>query len=296
MKLLVDGDILVYRAGFANDKTLYDVYVGDSPVPQYSSTVYAQVKDWIKENAVEDTELTIDRSPVQGSEVAALSNAKQMLEQMIDITGPDEVQVYIDGPGNFRTELATYRKYKGNRDKMRRPVHYQSLKNYLVNHWGAISVEGQETDDELACNQNTDTIICSIDKDLLQIPGQHFNFVKKEHIHVDLDSSVCAFWKQVLTGDASDNIFGCPGVGDKTAIKILSNCRDYFNTVVDVYKAKLPKKLPEDMICKDNILAYDHCSTGKPVYKSIEEYVEEVADLIYIKRDKERTWRDTMIT
>jgi len=38
MKLLVDGDIVVYRAGFAVDQTLYEVYIDEeSATPDFSS-------------------------------------------------------------------------------------------------------------------------------------------------------------------------------------------------------------------------------------------------------------------
>ncbi len=65
------------------------------------------------------------------------------------------------------------------------------------------------------------TVICSIDKDLQQIPGNHYNFVKKEHSFVTPEEAIQNFYKQILTGDAADNIKGAKGIGPVRAGKII---------------------------------------------------------------------------
>ena len=53
--------------------------------------------------------------------------------------------------------------------------------------------------------------ICSLDKDLLQVPGQHFNWVNQEFKLVSpLDGLKC-FYKQIILGDRTDNIPGFDG-------------------------------------------------------------------------------------
>jgi hypothetical protein len=74
-----------------------------------------------------------------------------------------------------------------------------------------------EADDLLGINQTKDTIICTIDKDLRQVPGQHYNFVKDEIFTVNLQEGLLWFYTQMLTGDASDNISGIRGIGLKKA-------------------------------------------------------------------------------
>ena len=54
------------------------------------------------------------------------------------------------------------------------------MNEYLVKEYKAEVCDGQEADDALGINQTDQTIICTIDKDLLMIPGQHYNFVKEE--------------------------------------------------------------------------------------------------------------------
>lgn len=64
-------------------------------------------------------------------------------------------------------------------------------------------------------------ILASIDKDLKQIPGQHYNWDKDEFKEVSLDEGNLFFYTQVLTGDPTDGYSGCPNIGPKRASKIL---------------------------------------------------------------------------
>ena len=65
-------------------------------------------------------------------------------------------------------------------------------------------------------------VVVGIDKDLKQIPGNHYNFVKKEHVFIDDDQAHLLLMTQCLTGDNSDNIPGIKGIGPKKAEKILA--------------------------------------------------------------------------
>lgn len=126
---------------------------------------------------------------------------------------------------NFRTKF--YPEYKANRKDFVKPRHYDFLKDLAISEWGARVSVGQEADDALGIEQTSwtggETVICSIDKDLHQITGNHYNFVKKEHKFVDDDSGRRFFYTQLLKGDTSDNIQGCPGIGDAKAAKIIGS-------------------------------------------------------------------------
>lgn len=79
--------------------------------------------------------------------------------------------------------------------------------------------------------QTEDTIICSIDKDLLQIPGKHFNFVKQEFKEVTIENGIKHFYSQMVIGDRSDNIIGINGLGEKKTAKLL----DPLNTEEELF-------------------------------------------------------------
>jgi len=88
-----------------------------------------------------------------------------------------------------------------------------------------VADEGLEADDMLGIYQTDDTIICSLDKDLLQIPGKHFSweingkgwtrpdtFVEQTELE-----GLRLFYEQCIKGDRSDNIKGIEGMGEKKA-------------------------------------------------------------------------------
>ena len=147
---------------------------------------------------------------------------------------------YLTGSGNFRNELATIKVYKGQRPP--KPEHLPSTREQLVERWGAEIVEGQEADDAIgikATDLNGDCVIASVDKDLLMIPGTHYNFVKQEWTKVDQEQGDYFFYKQLLTGDQVDNIQGVPGIGPKKAEKAYQGCttvQEMYQKALEMYK------------------------------------------------------------
>jgi len=136
-----------------------------------------------------------------------------------------------DSDGNFRKSVCE--EYKANRKDTVRPVLLPALNDFLIQSWGAIRAVGEEADDLLGIaqveaaawgkNDWHSTIICSIDKDLHQIAGKHYDIVKKEFIEVTEEEGLYFFYKQLLMGDSVDNIKGCPGIGPKKAEKLLAH-------------------------------------------------------------------------
>ena len=161
-------------------------------------------------------------------------------------TGCSQYIGYLTGRNNFRYELAVSLPYKGNRVKKEKPVWKDFLRNVLINKYHCIVVDGMEADDALSITQrvfmkdNIPCFIASTDKDLLQIQGEHFNFVKQLWTSVsDLDAAK-NLWTQVLTGDlGTDNIPGLPGIGTVKAGKIIESVKypheEYRTAVLNEY-------------------------------------------------------------
>jgi len=152
----------------------------------------------------------------------ALARADQMIQDILADTASDCYSVYLTGGSNFRRELSS--EYKANRPDTR-PQHWKAVREFLVTQHKAFICEGFEADDQLGIDQdkeNGNTTICSIDKDLLQIPGKHYNFVKKIAQEVTHDQGLKTLYIQSLVGDRSDNIFGVSGIGPVKAEKALS--------------------------------------------------------------------------
>lgn len=148
----------------------------------------------------------------------AESRCEEMIYGMLEETGADDYVIYLtDSTFNFRKSI--YPDYKANRPA-EEPIHNQYLKEFMIKKHKAIIAPEQEADDYLGINQDKidyTTIICSIDKDLKQIPGNHYNFVKGEHSFVSNEEAAEFFYIQLLAGDKGDNIHGIPGLGPKRA-------------------------------------------------------------------------------
>lgn len=142
---------------------------------------------------------------------------------LIDLPDVQTWELHLTGKNNFRNQYAKTEPYKGNRTSSK-PVHYLTLREYLVSSWGATINEGIEADDMLAIRATElgdDSIIVTLDKDLNQVVGWHYNFVKREKYYVTEEEGKLSFYKQFLTGDKVDNIVGVRGIGDVKADKLL---------------------------------------------------------------------------
>ena len=116
----------------------------------------------------------------------------------------DQLMVAVKGHGNFRKDL--FPKYKANRkpqpDDMKEALTYAH--DYMCKKWDAVMADGMEADDLVAIwayearEAETAYVIAGIDKDLLQIPGHHYNFVKRMHSDVDDDQAHLSLMLQCL--------------------------------------------------------------------------------------------------
>lgn len=193
----------------------------------------------------------------------ACARVDEMVNQTLNTLETEDYELYLTGKGNFRYQV--YPEYKANRKGKPRPKWEQAVKAYLVDQWEAKTINGMEADDALGINQDpTGTIICSIDKDLNQIAGWHYNFVKKEMYNLHPDQGDNFFFSQLLIGDPVDNIKGVAGIGQKKAEGLL-----FGKTVQEMYE-----------IIKD-------------LY-SCEEELDMNAQCLYIWRKENDNWRNIL--
>lgn len=167
-------------------------------------------------------------------EKKVLRTVQSTIEDLIlyDLPECDDYELHLtDGKDNFRKAKAVTVPYKGNRKDVERPKYYQLIRDYMVEYYEATMSYTIEADDMLAIRQNevgiAHSIIVSLDKDLDQIAGWHYNFLKKEKYYVDFPTAVLNLGKQFLTGDRVDNIIGVRGIGPVKADKLLRDCKDF---------------------------------------------------------------------
>ena len=152
-------------------------------------------------------------------EEICLLRLDRAIREVIYVTESVVYDVFLSGEDNFRYKI--FPEYKAHRKDVVKPKWLQQCREYLVTNWNARMAHGCEADDLLGLNQTEDTIICSIDKDLLQIPGKHYNFVKNEFTTINEIGGLRNFYHQLIMGDRSDGIPGVAGLGDKKASRML---------------------------------------------------------------------------
>jgi len=169
--------------------------------------------------------------------------------------------VFIKGKDNFRYLAAA--DYKGNRKDTLEPEvkdRLEMLYAYAADF--CIESEGAEADDycgmafRLAQEENKSAIVCHIDKDLDALPGWHYNFRKNEFYQVTPEQGHYFLMKQILMGDATDNIKGIKGLGPKTAEKILADkpVNTLLEVVLDTYRIKCGSSWQSDFTKSANLI------------------------------------------
>lgn len=179
-------------------------------------------------------------------EGAADSIIASTLKEIATETGISDMRIYLSGDTNFRYDVAKTKPYKGNRATMVKPRFLNHCKDYMVEKYNAIRVHGYEADDGIASDMTINNAIhCGIDKDILQVAGDHYNYVKKEWQHVTEEEAVITLYRQILMGDTSDNIPGLPRVGAKTAEGIIEDHETAYDDAVAYYEEICSTKLPD---------------------------------------------------
>lgn len=220
MKALVDADMVVFKAGMAGEERFYHVYDGEGQLVNEIQYI-KDIKEWTAQQPNPDEyvwELQRVASPLSH----VLANAKAIMRKATEFA--DEYRVFIAGKGNYRYDI--YPCYKGHRRDGLRPLQEEDVRNYLIKYWGAELVNDEEADDvvsylQCAAPEGT-TYIASCDKDLRNTPGWLYNWDKMDKPEwITQEQADLNFYRQLLTGDSTDNIPGLKGWGPKKAEKLL---------------------------------------------------------------------------
>jgi DNA polymerase-1 len=172
-----------------------------------------------------------------------LNRAKEIFSGLLksyqEATGTKELRLCFSGRNNFRKVLNP--QYKSNRTG-RKPVGYSALREWAMATYPSFCKEGLEADDclgILATKYPGKTIIRTIDKDLLGVPGKMYRTSPNgsgEWHDTDEKTADFRFLSQALSGDAVDGYSGIPGIGPKKAEDLLRKHGAVWKTVVDAYE------------------------------------------------------------
>lgn len=169
------------------------------------------------------------------------------LNTQLETTECDDLIVIFSSPENYRLSIEP--SYKSNRKDKYRPLLVDPIREHLETSWRTLTYPNIEADDAMGIIATSETkheyIIASIDKDLDQIPGSHWNWSKPELgiYEVTEEAGLKKFYSQALSGDPVDGYPGCPGFGSVTSDRLVEkNWPNPWNSIVEKYKKK---DLPE---------------------------------------------------
>ena len=207
----------------------------------------------------------------KGMNTSAVFGFVNTLEDLLKKENPDYIAVAFDPAGpTFRHEA--YPEYKAQREatpediKLSVPIIKEVLAAYNI---PIVEQPRFEADDVIgtlakqAAAQGLQVSMITPDKDYAQLVGNGIRMCRPGHGSQGMEilgpDEVCAKYgidspTQVidllaLMGDAADNIPGCPGVGEKTAVKLIAEFGSVENLTanVDQLKGAMKKKVEENV-------------------------------------------------
>jgi len=205
----------------------------------------------------------------KGLNTSAIFGFINTLEDVLKREKPTHIAVAFDPKGKtFRHEA--FEQYKAQREatpediRLAVPIIKSLIKAYNI---PALEVPGFEADDVIgtmakkAEQAGFEVFMLTPDKDYGQLVSDHIFMYRPKHTggfetmgpaevkaKYDLDSHEQVIDLLGLMGDASDNIPGCPGVGEKTAVKLLKEFGsiDTLLSRTDELKGALKTKIEEN--------------------------------------------------
>ena len=238
----------------------------------------------------------------KGFNTSAILGFVNTLEEVLKKENPTHIGVAFDPAGpTFRHEA--FEQYKAQREetpeaiRLSVPIIKDIIKAYRI---PILEVAGYEADDVIgtlateAGNQGITTYMMTPDKDYGQLVTDHvfmyrpkygdkeFEVMGVEQVKAkfDIQSPAQVIDMLGLMGDSSDNIPGCPGVGEKTAQKLIAEFGSIENLLehTDQLKGALKTKVEtnREMIIFSKFLAT--IKVDVPIRLDMNSLVREQAD------------------
>jgi len=204
----------------------------------------------------------------KGLNTSAIIGFVNTLQEVLEKEQPTHLGVAFDPHGpTFRSEA--YPAYKAQREAtpedIRRaiPIIKELLAAYRI---PVIQVDGYEADDVIgtlakkADSIGIDTYMLTPDKDYGQLVTDHVRIFRPRHgggyetmgpkevcAKYDIPTPLQVIDLLALMGDSADNFPGCPGVGEKTAVKLINEFGSIDNLIHNTAQLKgaLQKKVEE---------------------------------------------------
>jgi len=221
MYIHIDADSMLYKAAGSLQQTVHTAPDG---------SVYDSLPDLLAAGHTEHTRQVVLKEPEEQALESAMSIIKQLIssihKNVAKLWPCDDyvTKTYISSSTNFRLGICP--KYKANRTQPK-PLLLKDLKQWFLHRYAPIIMEGYEADDvcssaHVTCQRaGVDSVLVHIDKDLDTVVGTHYNPDKKLAYTITPAQALLNYYRQVLMGDATDNVIGIKGVGPAKTAKVL---------------------------------------------------------------------------
>lgn len=226
--VLIDADIIVHRFASSNHR-VYDWGGGKQAV-------------------------VVDEAKAQRGADSMVSDIQRLTECGRAVLCLSEPDIEF----NWRRKVLSTYKWNRGKGANRKPKGFWRLRDYLERKYKVESEPTLEADDILGMlltgSRYSGRKVCaSIDKDLLTVPGLHFQWVPTKAgglrtgvFKIGKPEAYRRFMLQVLMGDSTDGYTGLPGCGPVGADKILGDLaapKAMWGAIVEAYEAEgLTKK------------------------------------------------------
>ena len=260
MKLVIDGDSILYRVSFRgeeeSDVEAIDAEEEDDGMGGFEDSVdndpeYAYSGDYKLHLPSSYNAIVYSIEEIVAAWIMELiSSPNKLTEIEIHMTGKPGREHCEGLARNFRFDYVD--DYKAQRKDARPPAGLKELWAYIftVTEIEGIPVkvyvvDGAEADDTVVYLKKMDpdnVVIAALDKDVIyQSVGRHYNYGKKEFVDVTADEAREYLYFQMINGDPSDGYKGVPGVGKVGANKALNHLttdKEMWDATLTLYKRK----------------------------------------------------------
>lgn len=204
--LLIDGDIILYKAACAAEQEM-----------RWDDNT------WTLQTNMAEAKAEVDRN------ITSISKS----------LSSENIKVFFSPSRTFRHGLCST--YKANRKDKRKPLGISELKDWMMAEYDSELYTDIEADDAIgiwATEDPENRVAVSIDKDFATLPITLYNPDKDVLRTISEEEADHFHLVQSLMGDSTDGFAGLKGCGPMTAKKLLEKNGATWKTVVDAYVAK----------------------------------------------------------
>lgn len=204
MKLIIDGDMFLYRASFSTEVE-----------------IKWDEDTWTLHSSEKESQHSFD---------SCLMSVVNKLEK------DAEFILAFSDTANYRYDI--FPNYKSNRRNTRKPLGLKALREWAIESYDSRVFPRLEADDVCGIMATEDPTFVAVsgDKDFGTLPITWYNMLRDEMRSVTPEEADKFHLIQTLAGDPTDGYMGVKGIGTKTAEKILEKDGYNWETVVATYE------------------------------------------------------------